>query len=356
MLNEKLAERRLPDLMTMNDGRAVTTPDLWRERREELIDLLRREEYGYTPAAPEQVTGTVEKETLVCAGKATQYDVMLSFDTPRGAFSFPIALIVPKTPEKPPVFVHISFFTPIPSKYLPIEEVVDRGYAVAAFNYESVTSDKADIDGLAAMYPIDEKTGWGTIGMWAFAASRVLDYLETRSDVDAARACVTGHSRLGKTALWCAAQDERFTMAVSNDSGCSGAAISRGKVGESIERITRVFPYWFCGNYRAWADREYEAPFDQHMLLSLIAPRKLYVCSAIEDTWADPESEFLACIAASPAWSVQRVPGLISPDDMPSVDQPLMEGNVCYHVRTGTHFHSRTDWNWHMDCRDRYHI
>ena len=206
------------------------------------------------------------------------------------------------------------------------------------------------------MYPIDEKTGWGTIGMWAFAASRVLDYLETRSDVDAQRACVTGHSRLGKTALWCAAQDERFTMAVSNDSGCSGAAISRGKVGESIERITRVFPYWFCGNYRAWADREYEAPFDQHMLLSLIAPRRLYVCSAIEDTWADPESEFLACVAASPAWTVQRVPGLITPDAMPAVNQPLMEGGVCYHVRTGTHFHSRTDWNWHMDCRDRYHI
>ena len=123
-----------------------------------------------------------------------------------------------------------------------MEEILDHGFAVAAFCYEDVTDDSADFNKLAAMYPRDEKTGWGKIGMWAFAASRVLDYLETREDIDATRACISGHSRLGKTALWCAAQDERFSMVVSNNSGCSGAALSRGKIGENIEKITNVFP------------------------------------------------------------------------------------------------------------------
>ena len=356
MLKEKLAARGIPALMTMNDGRPVKTPDDWRDRRMELIELLSREEYGFTPAAPEKVTGEILESADAFANKAVQQSVSLSFDTPGGPFAFPFTLITPKAVKKAPVFVIIAFRPDVPDRYLPTEEIIDHGFAIATFCYNDVSHDSGRFDKLAELYPRDEKTGWGKIGMWAFAASRVLDYLETREDIDATRACVTGHSRLGKTALWCGAQDERFSMVVSNCSGCSGAAISRGKIGESVARIATVFPYWFCGNYQAWKERDYEAPFDQHMLLALVAPRMLYVCSAEEDSWADPESEFLSCAAASEAWTALRVPGLVTPDAMPEIGAPLLDGGVCYHVRAGSHFFSRTDWLGHMACREKHGV
>lgn len=361
MLKEKIDARALPELMRMANGQPVVGIDDWRARRRELIDLLSREEYGYTPAAPAQVRASIDMPSgslgdTAYANKAIQQKIDLSFDTPNGEFTFPFRLIVPKAVSKAPVFVYINFRPDVPDRYLPVEEIIDNGFAIAVFYYKDVTDDSGNFDKLATMYPRDEKTGWGKIGMWAFAASRIMDYLESREDIDCTRACVSGHSRLGKTALWCGAQDERFAMVISNCSGCSGAAITRDKVGEDVDTIARVFPYWFCGNYQAWRCREKEMPFDQHMLLALVAPRKLYVASAEEDTWADPESEFLCCVTASEAWTAQRAVGLITPDAMPELNAPLHEGGICYHVRTGSHYHSRTDWIYHMQCRQKAHI
>lgn len=356
MLHEKLAARKLPSLMKMNCGKDVRTPDDWRVRRRELLEILQREEYGFTPSAPKKVIGTIENSERAFAGKAIQSLIRISFDTPNGTFAFPFTLIMPEKSAKAPMFLCINFRPDIPDRYIPVEEIIDHGFGLAIVYYNDITADGPELDGLAAMYPIDASTGWGKIGMWAFACSRILDYLETRSDVDAARVCVSGHSRLGKTALWCAAQDERFAMAVSNDSGCSGAAISRGKIGESIEVIANRFPYWFCGNYQNWKQCEYESDFDQHMLLALVAPRKLYVASATEDDWADPESEFLCCLAADEAWKLLRVPGLITPNEMPTADAPLIEGGICYHLRTGMHFFSRSDWMHQIAAREHAHI
>ena len=342
----------LPNLFTPD----VRTPDDWRARRRELIEILSREEYGFTPAAPESVRAEVTAAERVCAGKAMQSSVRLSFDTPNGEYSFPFELVVPVSEKPVPAFVALNFRPEIPDKYLPMEEIVDHGFAVARIYYKDVTDDSAQIDGLAAMYPIDPATGWGKLGMWAFAASRVMDYLETLQSIDHSRVCVIGHSRLGKTALWCGAQDERFSMVVSNDSGCSGAAISRGKVGENINAIVNRFPYWFCGNYKNWADREFEVDFDQHMLLALVAPRRLYVCSATEDEWADPASEYAGAKAAGEAWSFLRMPGLIGPEALPEADVPLHGGSVAYHLRTGPHFQGRADWLNVMAYRQKHMV
>ncbi len=362
MLQEKLLDRRLPDLMTLGDGRKVKTGDDWRARRLELLELLGAEEYGFTPAAPRSVRAEIDPVSqrgdyaFAYGGKAARQLIRLSFDTPGGEFTFPVALITPRREGKAPAFVYIDFDQDTPSRFLPVEEIIDHGFALASFCCLDITSDGPEYDGLAALYPRDEKTGWGKLGMWAFAASRAADYLTTREDIDAGRICVTGHSRLGKTALWCGAQDERFSMTIANDSGCAGAALSRGKGGESIDIIAKRFPYWFCGNYQAWRGRESEAPFDQHMLIALCAPRLVYISSASQDDWADPESEFLACAAADPAWRVLGARGLVSPDAMPETDAPLTEGGVCYHKRQGTHFYSRTDWLWHMLCRERARV
>ena len=150
--------------------------------------------------------------------------------------------------------------------------------------------------------------------------------------------------------------DRRHTRRPPNDSGSSGAAISRNKVGEDIKAITERFPYWFCGNYARWAGREHEMPFDQHMLLALVAPRKLYVCSAEEDQWADPVSEYLCCAAAGEAWGMLGLPGFVCRGGQPKAGEALMDGSVCYHMRAGAHFLSRTDWLFHMACREKNNI
>lgn len=342
----------LPPILTLNSGAPVRTVDDWRARRREIIDMLSREEYGYTPAAPEAVRARVLSAEQVCAGKAEQRRVELSFDTPGGEHAFEFNLVMPVSAKPVPAFVALCFRPEIPDKYLPMEEIADHGFAVASIYYQEVTADGPELDGLAAKYPIDPATGWGKIGIWAFAASRVMDYLETLDEIDHARVAVVGHSRLGKTALWCGAQDERFSLVISNDSGCSGAAISRGKAGETIQDITNRFPFWFCGNYKAWANREYEAPFDQHWLLALVAPRRLYVCSATEDEWAGPASEYRSAREASAAWRFLRAPGLTGPDELPAPDAPLHFGSVAYHLRTGPHFQGRADWNWVMKYRE----
>lgn len=335
---------------------ATRTPADWRARRAELLTTLSREEYGFTPAAPSSVRAEILSTERVCAGKAMQTRVALSFDTPRGEFTFPFNLVIPVANRPVPAFAALCFRPDIPDKYLPMEEIVDHGFAVASIYYKDVTADGPELDGLAAMYPIDPATGWGKLGMWAFAASRVMDYLTTLDSIDAARVCVIGHSRLGKTALWCAAQDERFAMAVSNDSGCSGAALSRGKVGETIKDITANFPYWFCGNYKNWVGREHEADFDQHMLLALVAPRRLYVCSATEDEWADPASEYASARAASAVWEFLGEAGLGGSEFLPAPDAPIHSGRVAYHLRTGPHFQGRADWNWVMEYREKENV
>lgn len=366
---KKLIEaRKLPPLLALADGTPVHTKADWQVRRRELLTLLAREEYGFTPAAPESVQAKVQSREDICQGKATLTRLMLSFTAEKGPCSFPVSLVLPKVQSPMPAFVYVAFEADIPGKYMPVEAIVEQGYAVAMFCYKDVTDDSDRQDGLAALYSADPQTGWGKIGMWAFACSRVMDYLLTLPEIDPARVCVSGHSRLGKTALWCAAQDERFSMAVANESGCSGAAISRGKNGETIRAIVERFPFWFCGNYRHWMDREFEAPFDQHMLLALIAPRRLYVCSAEEDLWAGPLSELLGAEAASEAWRFLGMPGLVVPEgaapvrtapngtQTPVVDVPFHEGAVAYHQRKGVHSHDLEDWLYQMAYRKLHNV
>ncbi len=353
-LNRKLEERNLPDVLVSDNAAVIDDPKMWDSRRDEIIKMLSNEVYGFSPPAPSKIDTTIlKKDDNAFAGKAVHSVIKIKFDTPKGQCSFPINLIISKDIHKAPLFLHIAFRADIPDRYFPVEEVIDQGFATASFCYEDITADKDDsfTSGLAKMYKEGERkpNDWGKISMWAWAAQRVMDYIETLEEIDKERVAVVGHSRLGKTALWCAAQDERFFMAISNESGCSGAAISRGKKGERIKDIINQFGYWFCDNYRKYMDNEENMPFDQHFLLSAIVPRYVYVASAQEDEWADPESEFLSCLAASRVFELFGLKGLITQDQLPEVGAKLHEGHIGYHLRKGTHYLSRYDWQCFME-------
>lgn len=345
MVNETLLKRALPKLMS----------------KEEMMEILLREEYGYMPPRPDgsssaSIVSDEIKECHMhnyCAGKATIQKFNITSKIYGEDFTFPIYVTIPKGEGKHPFFVHINFRPNVPDMYLPIEEIVDRGFAVISFCYKDVTSDDGNFDdGIAEIITRHIGRGASTpgkIAMWAWAAQRALDFAYTLDCLDLENAAVCGHSRLGKTALLAAATDERFKFAYSNDSGCSGAAIARGTAGETVEDICRVFPYWFCENYKKYVNNESNMPFDQHYLIASIAPRYVYVASAEEDAWADPTCEFLSCVAASEEYERYGLRGVVHNGEIPAARGVLHGGEIGYHIRKGTHYMSREDWNLVID-------
>ncbi len=322
-------------------------------RKEDIVNLLLREEYGYLPTSPDKVMGEVlEVDDFFCAGKAVYKRIKLSFEVCGKEFSFPISYTERKSENKQPLTVQINFRPNVPDKYQPTEEIIDSGHSIMSFYYEDVTFDNDDFtNGLAGIvYKDGERTDTdcGKIGLWAYAVMRVIDYAVTLPEIDSARISVAGHSRLGKTALLVGALDERVYCAYSNDSGCSGAAITREKCGEQIKDICSKFGYWFAKNYYKYIDNEDALPFDQHYLLVANIPHRLYVASAKEDLWADPKSEYKSCLKASPFYKAVGLPTHL-PGEMPKVGAPIKDGYIGYHIREGKHYFSRTDWIYFLE-------
>ena len=386
-------EYTLPDPLRFEDGSAVKTPEDWSRRRAELLGLFADHVYGRTPVGrPEAMR--FERLTRVegfLDGKATMEEIRIHFA--EGDDGPHLDLLVVKPARAPaggvPAFVAMNFagnHTLHPSTEItlstawmrhsgdavkeglvedhrsteksrgsrvsrwPVEKIVDSGVALASFYYGDIDPDFDDgfENGIHALFGKPGPGEWGSIGSWAWGASRALDYLETDGDIDAGRVAVFGHSRLGKTALWAGAQDERFAMVVSNNSGCGGAALSRRRFGERVGRINTSFPHWFTDKFKSYNENEDALPVDQHQLVALIAPRLVYVASAVDDRWADPRGEFLAAKHAGPVYELLGQKG-VGVAEQPPLDTPVGD-RVRYHVRTGKHDVTDFDWEQYIEA------
>lgn len=394
---EAVPEHELPDPLHFEDGSPVGAA-AWPRRRREILRLFEDHVYGRIPGPPsdpEIATAVEVVEEGALGDWATRRQISLTWETDRHLSRADILLYLPASRSQPvPVFAGLNFFgnqtvqdDPAilltdswvrSSDSLGIEDnrandrtrgtlahrwqvelILSRGFGLATAYCGDFDPDFDDgfRNGVHPLYSLDGQTGpapgdWGTIGAWAWGLCRVCDYLETDAGVDANRVAVMGHSRLGKTALWAGACDERFAMVVSNNSGCGGAALSRRRYGENVAFINTRFPHWFCDRFRRYNGREEELPVDQHMLIALAAPRPVYVASAAEDLWADPRGEFLACANADPVYRLLGTDGLPSLE-MPAVNSPL-HGGIGYHLREGGHDVLRYDWEQYLDFADRH--
>ena len=380
----------LPDPLVAEDGTKIETPEQWREkRRPEILELFKKNMFGQFPEA--DLSKVKSEETVSVpdslGGKATRKEIKIYFDSPNEFPQATVLLYIPNDRQgSVPVFVmpnfqgiHTTTDDPSVSAYKvensthnldktpeevrgkaksrwAFDMIVSRGYAVATVFYEEIEPDvmcnfTRGVHPLFTNFDLNADDYPATIGAWAWGLSRVLDALGSVDGVDVKKAIVAGHSRLGKTALWCGANDERFAAVISNDSGCGGAALSRRQFGERVDRINASFPHWFTKKFHEYGDKVDQLPIDEHELIALIAPRPVYVASASEDLWADPKGEFLSAFNADPVYKLLGTDGFGGVTEQPDVDTSV-GATIRYHKRTGAHDVTDFDWEQYLNFAD----
>ena len=392
---EKVGGLVLPEIMV-----PPVTAESWGKRRAEIVQIFEENVYGKRPENDCCIHSRMLSSSTAYEGAGVRQLYEVQVKTERGSAAMLLSVLLPQGQDKVPCVLMISnhdkeerpagkpdparinkLFADAPSDwmeetkrmmqqwqtpqgnpggnllditkdddqdYWPEKTILASGHAAACFYASQAQADAAGgfPEGLSALFlnpdkPRDEN-GWGTLGVWAFAASCMISVLEEHPRIQSEKLSVAGHSRGGKTALWCAAQDTRVNAVLVNNSGCSGAAVSRGKRGEVVASICAMFPHWFCPNYARYGWREAQMPFDQHMLLAAVAPRLCYVTSGTLDAWSDPDAEWRGVKESSLIWESLGCPPL--PQLPPQGGKAYQESCVGYHRRLGGHDLTRWDW------------
>lgn len=383
----KVGNYTLPNPLIRQDGSRVTNAETWlRQQRPEILESYRENIFGHSPAAGKNVTFNVwETATNALDGTATRKQIEINFSgTAEGPFAH-LLLYTPTGRTNCAVFLCLQFsgnYTVIDdpaigifpewsgktgqpalpknpmrgkaAKSWNIPATLARGYGIAIVDYKEI---EPDLPGGAGFkygvrhnFPAPVTNDWGAIGAWAWGASRALDYLGTDPDVDAQRVILQGHSRLGKTVLWAGAQDPRFAGIIASCSGEMGAALSRRDYGETVDVVCQRFSYWMSSSFLQYSNHWNSLPVDSHCLISLIAPRPLFLSTGSDDQWADPRGEFLAAQAAAPVYALFGKSSLAE-TEFPPLDQPLRH-DVWFNCHTGKHEVQAKDWDNYRDFAD----
>lgn len=391
----KVPDYELKDPLKTKNSSLVQDKETWLStRRPEIINLFEQYVYGKVPEFNYDLKfHTLSVDSKALGGMATRKQISILF---KGypELSIDLLIYLPNHIQEPvPAMMGLNFFgnmtihpdegiiisekwmRPNPefgivdnratedtrgvySERWQVEKLLQRGYALVTAYAGDIEPDEHNrmnqgVRSLAYKEQDEPASDeWGTIAAWAWGLSRMMDYLETDDDIDQDRIGLFGHSRLGKAALWAGALDERFSVVISNNSGSGGAALSARKFGETIGVINTSFPHWFCKNYSQFNNKEENLPLDQHMLLSLIAPRPLYVASSEDDLWADPLGEFISALEASPVYKLFGLEGL-PVQSQPEINSPV-SGTIGYHIRDGGHGVTSYDWDNYLNFTNQF--
>lgn len=393
----KVPAYTLPDPLVNAAGKPVTTAEEWvGARRAEVLRLFEEHVFGELPKITCDLRTRVRSDIPdAVGGAARRREITVFFTKDDGGPQMDLLIYTPAGATGPvPCFLGLNFngnqaietdprlhitqswvrnnreqsiennragesSRGAESSRWAIGRIVGAGFGLVTIYYGDIDPDYDDgfKNGIHAMLPAEQQgvrtpTSGGSISAWSWGLSRALDVLEKDSLIDARSVAVFGHSRLGKTSLWAGAQDERFAMVISNNSGCGGAALSRRAFGETVARINRSFPHWFCLNHRKYDNNEAALPVDHHLLIALTAPRPVYVASAVDDQWADPRGEFLGLFHAGPVYRLFGKQPLPS-NNFPELNHPI-QTDVGYHIRSGKHDVTDYDWDQYLRFAQRH--
>ncbi|MCS3797003.1 alpha/beta hydrolase family protein [Niastella sp. OAS944] len=389
----KVQSYTLPDVLKMPNGKQVSSGKEWEKiQRPYIYHLYEEYQFGRFPATETAIRFRVlEVNQNAFDGVATRKQVRIYLHPTDTTVYTDVLMYIPNKIKTPPVFLGLNFSGNhiiatdkniiLSNKWVfarakgainnrateasrgtdtaswQVRTILEKGFALATAYYgdfepDTVTGYKTGIRTTMKDVLNIQPNEWTAMGAWAWGLHKIVDYLEKDKSIDAHKIALLGHSRLGKAALWAAASDQRIALIISNESGEGGAAISRRWYGETVQIINAKFPHWFAASYKRYGDSVNALPVDGHMLLSLMAPRPLYVASAEEDTWSDPKGEFLSAYEAGKVYALLGKKG-IGANVMPGLHQPVGK-TVRYHIRSGKHAVTAYDWTQYLEFAARW--
>ena len=377
----KVVKYTLPDPLTLNNGVKVkNAEDWWKKRRPEIIEYFDREVYGRVPDSVPPVSWEIidTKKDTVASIPVIVKELVGHVDNstyPAISVDIRLKLAVPQSAKVPvPVVMEFGFILP-PGFKLPEpppgiprdpdwrQLVLSRGWGYAILVPTSYQEDwgaglTKGIIGLVNKGQRRKPDDWGALRAWAWGASRVLDYFETDSSVNAKEVILEGLSRYGKAALVAMAYDQRFAGAFIGSSGAGGAKILRRNYGEQIENLASSGEYhWFAGNFLKYAGplSVNDLPVDAHCLIALCAPRPVFISSGsleVEGGWVDAKGMFLGAAHASPVYELLGKKGL-NTYEFPPIETGLIDGEVAFRQHKGGHT-TGPNWDVFLKWIDRY--